>query len=284
VRYQWLKIELSIIQPNRHNITLNRQEINMVLIETTNNVRTITLNRPDALNAFNSGMWESLTGAIIDAKHDNSAKVIVITGAGRAFSAGADLREKGQNKNSPQIATVGVQQFVNEMIDFPKPIIVAVNGLGVGIGATICGLADICYMAESARLRCPFSSLGITVEGSSSYTFSRIMGHQAASWFLLSAEWMSSAQCKETNIALEVFPDADFMQLVMDKATLLASMPLASLLETKSLMMAAHKENMHAANQRETDGLARLSGGPANIEALMAFQEKRDPDFSAIEK
>ncbi len=258
----------------------------MVLIETSKGVRTLTLNRPDALNAFNRELWGELCHAVEEAKSDNSAKVIVITGSGRAFSAGADLREKmdtnGQDKWT-QSPSVGVTQLVDLLVDFPKPIIVAVNGLGVGIGATLCGLADITYMAASARLRCPFSSLGITAEGASTYTFSRLMGHQAASWFLLSAQWMDATQCKDANLALEVFPDESFMANVMERAEQLASMPLASLIETKSLIMAPHKEQLHAANIRETEGLARLSGGPSNIEALQAFAEKRPADFSEIE-
>ncbi|MFT5693817.1 MAG: enoyl-CoA hydratase/carnithine racemase [Oceanicoccus sp.] len=258
----------------------------MILTETSKGVRTITLNRPDALNAFNRAMWEALCQAITQAKNDNSAKVIIITGSGRAFSAGADLREKreGNEKNSwEQVAPVGVAQLVELLIDFPKPIIVAVNGLGVGIGATLCGLADITYMAASARLRCPFSSLGITAEGASTYTFSRLMGHQAASWFLLSAEWMDADQCKATHLAFDVFPDEGFLSQVMEKAEQLAAMPLASLIETKAMIMAAHKDNMRAANVRETEGLARLSGGPSNLEALRAFAEKRPADFSVIE-
>ena len=235
----------------------------MVIVETTNYVRTITLNRPDALNAFNRAMWRALIDAIEQAKDDSSARVVVITGAGRAFSAGADLQEKSGAAAMSGASEVGVSQLVEAMIEFPKPVIAAVNGVGVGIGATLCGLADMCFMAESARLRCPFSSLGITAEGASTYTFSRLMGHQAASWFLLSAEWLSASQCKDANLALEVFPDGVFMASVMDKATLLASMPLASLCETKSLMMAPHKAAMHAANQLETAGLAKLSGGPA---------------------
>lgn len=256
----------------------------VLLVDTKNNVRTLTLNRPDALNAFNSEVWRELTGALVTAKDDNSAKVIVITGSGRAFSAGADLNEKSSRDPNDTSPRIGVEQFVDEMIDFPKPVIVAANGLGVGIGATICGLADICFMAESARLRCPFSTLGITAEGASTYTFSRIMGPQAASWFLLGAVWMSAEECKKVNLALEVFPDDDFMAEVMQRAQHLARMPLASLKETKALLMAPHRDEMHAANRRETDGLASLSGGPANIEAIKAFQQKREPDFSSIEK
>jgi|TARA_Y100000310_G_C20699577_1_gene828492 enoyl-CoA hydratase/carnithine racemase len=260
----------------------------MVLIETEDYIRTLTLNRPKSLNAFNQDIWDELTAAIIDASEDNAVKVVVITGAGRAFSAGADLSQKSdgprKREGSPIGEPITVRQFVDHMIEFPKPIIVAVNGLGVGIGATICGLADISYMAESARLRCPFSSLGITAEGASTYTYANIMGRQAASWFLLGAEWMSSSQCKDANLVLDVFPDDTFMENVIERAAILAKMPMASLLETKALLMAPHRDGMHAANARETEALARLSGGPANREAISAFIEKREPDFSGLEE
>lgn len=256
----------------------------MLLTDTRDAIRILTLNRPESLNAFNQGLWQALTHALIDASDDNSVKVIVITGAGRAFSAGADLSQKDESASKQQGEPIGVRQFVDEMIEFPKPIVVAANGLGVGIGATIFGLADICYMAESARLRCPFSTLGITAEGASTYSFANIMGRQAASWFLLSAEWMSASECKEAGLVLDVFPDDGFMQSVMERVRILARMPLASLLETKSLMMAPHRQGMHAANSRETDSLARLSGGPANREAVSAFLEKREADFTALEQ
>ena len=256
----------------------------MVLTDTNDYIRVLTLNRPDSLNAFNQAIWEGLSDALTDACDDNSVKVIVITGAGRAFSAGADLSQKDQQPSKRPGGSVGVRQFVDQMIEFPKPIIDAVNGLGVEIGATICCLADISYMAESARLRCPFSTLGITAEGASTYTFGHIMGRQAASWFLLGAEWMSAAECKDAGLVLELFPDDEFMDSVMQRAATLAKMPLASLLETKVLMMAPHREGMHAANTRETEALARLSGGPANREAISAFLEKRDPDFSHLEQ
>ena len=88
-------------------------------------------------------------------------------------------------------------------------------------------------MAESARLRCPFSTLGLTAEGASTYTFPRIMGPQAASRFLSGAEWWSSAQCKADRLAFDVFPDEGFLDRVMVYARDLAKLPLASLLETK---------------------------------------------------
>ena len=118
-------------------------------------VRIVELNRPDALNAINGQMIDELTDAFLDAGADDSVKVLLLRGAGRAFWAGADLKEMGRLENKPKHT---FQEMTDAIIDFPKPFLVAVHGVGVGIGATICGLADFALMAEDARLRCPFSA------------------------------------------------------------------------------------------------------------------------------
>jgi enoyl-CoA hydratase/carnithine racemase len=251
----------------------------LVLADDEAGVRTLTLNRPQALNAFNGAMFDALAQAFVAAGQDNAVKVVVVTGQGRAFSAGADLSSDGQNRNE---ATFGFPGMVDVIIDFPKPFIVAANGLGVGIGCTILGLADTAFMAESARMRCPFSALGLTAEACSTYTFPHLMGRQNASWFLLSAEWMSSTECVASGLAKEVLPDDGFLAAVIERAHTMARMPLSSLMQTKELIMAPHRDAMRTNAKAENDGLAKLRGGPANTEALAAFREKREPDFSTI--
>ncbi len=249
----------------------------VVINETNNNVRLVTLNRPDALNAFSLEVMDALCEEFLDAATDDNVKVLVLTGAGRAFSAGADL--KGQVMGQKP-AKHGLQGLLDAIVDFPKPFIIAANGLGVGIGCTILGLADMTFVAESSRFRCPFSALGLTAEASSTYTFSRLLGHQQASWILLSSEWVSSEDCVAAGLALKVYPDEGFLEQVMTHANALAELPIASLLQTKELMIAPHKAAMTKAILDENAALAVLSGGPANREAVTAFMEKRDPDFS----
>jgi enoyl-CoA hydratase/carnithine racemase len=251
-----------------------------VITVTTNNfIRTVTMDRPDALNAFNGDMMHELCEAFLDAATDDSVRVLVLTGAGRAFSAGADLKSMG---SKPDPAKKNLPELMSSIIDFPKPFLIAANGLGVGIGMTINGVADMVFMAESARFRAPFSALGLTAEASSTYTFSRLLGHQRASWMLLSGEWFSAQECVQAGLALAVVPDEDLLGVVYEKAAKLAALPLASLIQTKKLMQAPHVEAMKAAVIEEGKGLADLAGGPANIEALRAFMEKRDPDFSKL--
>ena len=138
-------------------------------------VRTITLNRPEALNAFNGEQFDDLTEAFLAAATDPACRAVVLTGRGRAFSAGADLMEMSGG-GSP--ATHGFGGFLEAVLDFDKPFLLAINGLGVGIGATITGLADFVYMASSARLKCPFSELGLVAEAGSTRTFPALMGRQ----------------------------------------------------------------------------------------------------------
>jgi enoyl-CoA hydratase/carnithine racemase len=137
-------------------------------------------------------------------------------------------------------------------------------------------------MAQSARMRCPFSALGLTAEACSTYTFPRLLGPQAAAQFLLGAEWWTSEQCKATGLVLDVLPDEGFLAEVLTRAEKLAAWPLDSLIETKGLLMAPHRDAMKAANKNEKAALARLRGGPANREALTAFREKREPNFAAL--
>lgn len=243
-------------------------------------IRCLIMDRPEALNAFNGRLMDEMTDVLLETATDDSIKVLVLTGAGRAFSAGADLMEMGgPSASQPRHGFPGL---LDALIDFPKPFIVAVNGVGAGIGATICGLADVTFMSSDARLRCPFSTLGLTAEAASTYLFPRLMGRQRASWFLLSSQWMDAEACFQAGLAMQVFPADEFMSRVMTEAGVLAALPLASLCMTKKLIMDPLREQMRVSARAENEGLASLVGGPANREALSAFREKRTADFSGL--
>ena len=151
-------------------------------------IRLLTMDRPDVLNSVNLAMMDELTDAFTKAAADDAVKVLVLTGAGRAFSAGADISEMDAPQDLQGRGQSNMDEMVSAIIDFPKPFIAAVNGVGAGYGATVCGLADLVVMSTSARLRCPFSALGIPPELASTYSFSRLMGHQRATWFLLASQ------------------------------------------------------------------------------------------------
>lgn len=240
-------------------------------------VRVLTLDRPEALNAFNGTLFDALTEGLLAAADDASVRVAIITGTGRAFSAGLDLSEVGKEVESPVHGSAGL---FKALIDFPKPLLLAINGLGVGFGATVCGLADMAFMAQSARLRTPFTSLGLTGEAGSTTTFPSLLGHQAASWMLYSSAWMDAEACKSVGLVLDVFPDDRLAEEVMERAQTIAAQPLSALLHTKALLMGPKRERIRAAIRAENEVYAELMGGPDNVEAINAFLEKRQPNFA----
>lgn len=250
----------------------------MILSEDHGRVRVLTLNRPQALNAFNSELFDALTKAFKTADADENIAVVVLTGAGRAFSAGADLAQAPQASG----ARNGFSAMLEQALDFSKPLLLAINGLGVGIGATLCGLADLVFIASTARLRCPFARLGLVPEAASTLTFPALMGRQQASWMLMSSEWMDAQACKDAGLAFAVCAPETLMETTLDHARILAAMPTRSLIETKRLIVEPRRDAMRQAFRAENDMIASLRGGPANQEAVNAFREKREPQFKGL--
>ncbi|MYD97604.1 MAG: enoyl-CoA hydratase/isomerase family protein [Gammaproteobacteria bacterium] len=251
----------------------------MVVVTEDNGVRTIALNRPEVLNAWNNQQYDEVTEALLAAERDDACRVVVMTGTGRAFSAGADLSSSAYADDPPKH---GIRGFLRTVVDFPKPFLLGINGLGVGIGATLAGLADVAYMAESARLRCPFTELGLVAEAGSTVMFPALMGRQRAMWFLLSSEWMSATECKQAGLVLDVYPDDGFLAAVQAQAAKLAALPTASIAGIKRLIVDPGREHLKAVIDTENATIRSLQGQPANREAIAAFREKRKPDFSSL--
>ncbi len=147
-------------------------------IHDENRVRTLTLDRPDALNAFDEALYDATADALLAAAEDPDVAVVLLTGAGRAFSAGTDLLEMHRMSTDPdfQRGRHGFPGLLDALVAFPKPLVVAVNGIALGIGATVLGFADLAFMSSTARLKCPFTSLGVAPEAASSFLFPRLVG------------------------------------------------------------------------------------------------------------
>ncbi|OOK73782.1 enoyl-CoA hydratase/isomerase family protein [Mycobacterium kansasii] len=148
-----------------------------LLIDDEHRVRTLTLNRPEALNAFNEALYDATTQALLDAAEDPAVSVVLLTGSGRGFSAGTDLAEMQARITDPRFeeGRYGFRGLIEALAGFPKPLICAVNGVGVGIGTTILGYADLAFMSATARLKCPFTSLGVAPEAASSYLLPQLV-------------------------------------------------------------------------------------------------------------
>ena len=245
-------------------------------------VRMITLNRPAALNAMNNAMFAGVADALRAAEQADDTAVAVITGAGRAFCAGQDLTEMQAMLDG----SGDVHEFprmLAALTNFSKPLLAAVNGLGVGIGMTLLAHCDLVFMADDAKLRTPFPQLGLAPEAGSSITFAERMGWQNAAYALLSGRWFSADECRDLGLVWRVIPAPALMDETLAVGHELAANPIPSLVATKRLMLdGGRPARALAAHEREMQIYAELLGAPANREAVRAFAEKRTPDFSAI--
>ncbi|MBB3751762.1 enoyl-CoA hydratase/carnithine racemase [Mycolicibacterium sp. BK634] len=244
-----------------------------LLIEDENRVRTITLNRPEALNAFNEALYDATAEALLAAADDPEVAVVLITGAGRAFSAGQDLGDMQARITDPDFAagTHGFPGLITALSQFPKPLICAVNGAGLGIGATILGYADLAFMSSTARLKCPFTSLGVAPEAASSYLLPQLIGRQNAAWLLMSSEWVDAAEALRMGLVWRVSEPDELIADARRHAEVLASRPISSLIAVKQTMVEPLRPGIADATARENAFFEKLMGAAANAEALADF-------------
>jgi enoyl-CoA hydratase/carnithine racemase len=247
-------------------------------------VRVLTLDRPEALNAFDEALYDRFAEALIDAATDPTVAVVVVTGAGRAFSAGTDVVEMAaRTTGEVEHGRYGFPGMVDVLAAFPKPLVCAVNGLALGIGATILGFADLALVSTEARVRCPFTDLAVAPEAASSYTFPLLLGRQQATWVLMSSEWFSGPECVEMGLAWRLCEPDALLPEAMTVARTLARKSIASLVESKRTIVAAHRDAIAAARTRENAAYQVLLGAPANLEAFAALGARREPDFVAVD-
>ncbi|BBX22728.1 enoyl-CoA hydratase [Mycolicibacter terrae] len=246
-------------------------------IDDENRVRTCTLNRPDALNAFDEALYDATAEALLAAAEDPDVAVVLLTGAGRAFSAGTDLNEMQARITDPQFkeGKYGFTGLVDALARFPKPLICAVNGIGLGIGATILGYADLVFMSATARLKCPFTSLGVAPEAGSSYLLPQLIGRQNAAWLLMSSEWVDAEEALRMGLVWKVCEPQALLDEAHRHAEVLASRPISSLMAVKATMVAPVREEVAAATARENALFAELMGAQANADALAEFTRRR---------
>ena len=255
-----------------------------ITLETNGRVQTLTLNRPDALNAFNDGMYKAVGDALSAAADNDEISVVIITGSGRAFSAGQDLGEMGDPARREKGFVGQFGNFIKTVATFPKPLLAAVNGIGVGIGLTLLPHCDLVYMSSTARLRAPFATLGVTVEAGNSYLLPKVLGWANAADILFTARWIDAENAKDIGLVFEVSEPDQLMSDVMVKAAEIAAMPLISLVTTKKLMIEHREDGFLKARTSEDLAFSKLTGAPANREAIAAFMEKREPDFIGLTK
>ena len=249
----------------------------VLLKEQKDGVLLLTLNRSEKKNAINIPLWEALGEAFRDAKADDRVNVVVITGAGGNFSSGVDLSDFGESGGEHPF-----DRCAREIAGFDKPLLGAATGIAVGGGATMLFHTDVLYVGESLRMRLPFVNLGLVPEFASSYVLQAAIGSRKAAELFYTAEWIDADKADKLGMVNGVFKDDELLAKTLEKAAEIAQWPVNSLRETKKTLKLAHQAGIDAAFDIEAAGMEKQAGSPENIEAVMAFIEKRKPDFSKL--
>jgi enoyl-CoA hydratase/carnithine racemase len=222
----------------------------------------LTLDRPERLNSFRAADYRDLAQALEAACADAATRVVVLTGNGRAFSAGADRSLVDGSAPAEERAEAGVQfsRFLRALSACDKPLLAAVNGLAVGIGSTLLLYCDLVIAAESARFRLPFTALGLVPEAGSSVLLPARARWDETMWAMLSSEWVDAPAAARMGLVWRVVPDLALAEETARIATTLGALDPASVTATKRLLVAGRADAAGLASAREMAEMARLRG------------------------
>jgi enoyl-CoA hydratase/carnithine racemase len=248
----------------------------LILTDNRDGVLVVTFNRPEKKNAINTQMWIDLRETFNVAAADDDVTCVLLCGAGDNFCSGVDLSSFGDVADGEEHP---FESAARAVVAFDKPVVAAAQGVAIGGGATVLFHADIVYVAESLRMRLPFASLGLVPEWGSSYMLQANIGAQRAAELFYTAQWINADKALEVGIAAAVLPVADLFDHALAKAREIAQWPVNSLREIKRSLRLHHLPAIDTAIKAEQAGMARQAGSPENIEAIMAFMEKRPPNF-----
>ena len=241
-------------------------------------VLKIGIQRPEKLNAFTLSMYEAMTEALTEAARDPQIRVVLIHGTETCFSSGNDLHDFAQNppdgENSP------VFRFLQSLSQLEKPIIAMVSGPAIGIGTTLLLHCDLVYVDETVKLKLPFVPLGLCPEAASSYLLPRLVGYLQASEMLLLGETIKADRALQLGLVNCVFPSEELSDRVMEKAYQLAALPPRAVCLTKSLLKESHARSVADVMSKEGKLFISQLEQPEAQEAISAFIEGRQPNFS----
>jgi 2-(1,2-epoxy-1,2-dihydrophenyl)acetyl-CoA isomerase len=253
-----------------------------ILREATDGVLTLTLNRPDALNSFNVEMKEALLAALKDAARDKAVRVVLLTGAGRAFSAGQDLKER----QAPGVADLGTElrtrynPIVLAMRRLEKPVIGAINGVAAGAGISVALACDIRIAAENASFIEVFARVGLVPDTGSSWFLPRLVGYAKAAEMSFTTDPVDAHTAERIGLVNRVVPADKLMEDATALAAKLAQgAPLAIGLAKRALNRSLE---MGLEEALEYESQLQSIAGRSNdhVEGVAAFVEKRPPKFT----
>ena len=243
----------------------------------------IRLNRPDKLNAITPTMWVELNDALDRAEADRSVRVLLFSGEGRSFCAGADLNAFSGDAMAADGVPSGLDnpggRFTARLPQIDRVMIAAVQGHAVGIGTTLLLQCDYVLAAPSARLMLPFVPRGFVPEAGSSLSLQQRIAYLRAAEMMLMAEPIDAATAREWGLVNRVIDEAQLMDQARAAAAKIAAMPPSALRRTRELMRRP-SATIDAQMQRESEAFTAQLHGDEVREAIAAFTEKRKPDFS----
>ena len=251
-----------------------------LLIDTTDQVMTITFNRVDKKNSFTTAMYADMADALANAQLDDNIRVVVFQGHETVFSAGNDIADFLQAP--PTALDAPVFRFLRNVSAFTKPVIAAVCGPAVGIGTTLLFHCDLVYAGDNAAFSMPFVNLGVCPEAASSLLAPQRMGYGRAAEALLLGDPFTAEAALEMGLVSRIVPPAEANALAQRQAQRLVAKPSSAVLETKRLLKLSQASAVDQRMVEEAAIFARMLGEPAAKEAFGAFLGKRKPDFSNL--
>ena len=253
-----------------------------VLYETAEKIATITLNRPERMNAWNATMAEELSNALREAAADDDVRAIIITGAGRGFCAGADL-QGGSSTFSGRDET-GAREGRNadnvHPYDIPKPVIAAINGAAVGVGMTYPMTCDVRIAAEEAKLGFVFVRRGMMPELAAHVIVQRVVGFSNAADLLMSGRIITGKEAAELGLVSKAVPKEELMPTARAIAAEYVHAAPVSVAITKKLMWEGVNSGVQDMARREGPLFAWLGNQKDAKEGIQSFLEKRDPEWN----
>jgi enoyl-CoA hydratase/carnithine racemase len=253
-----------------------------IITEHTDGILRVALNRPAKRNAMTSSMYLTLAEIFTDAASDERTRVVLWRGAGDSFCAGNDIEDF--LKNPPGPGESPQARLMNALIDFNKPIVVAVQGAAIGGGTTMLMHCDFVYADESARFRMPFIDLAVVPEFGSSCSVPARIGHLRAAELLLLGLPFDAKRAAELGLVTRVVSDQNLLAAAAETAQKLAAKPANALQASKRLMKRSVHEQINAAMKAENEEFSVQVRSEDAKEAFTAFLEKRPPNFNRTMK
>lgn len=256
--------------------------MNSIVLKIENNIATITLNRPEVFNSFNREMALLMQKTLDDCANDSNVRAIVITGAGKAFCAGQDLKEVTTPELNPGFRKILEEHYnpiVSRIRTIEKPIVAAVNGVAAGAGANIALACDIVIAAENASFIQAFSKIGLVPDSAGTFFLPRLIGFQKASALMMLGDKVSAQEAFNIGMIYKFYPVAFFEEEIQKIATTLANMPTKAIGLTKKLLNESMSNNLQQQLALESDLQIEASSSNDYREGVNAFMEKRTPEF-----